>query len=141
MNSLFTLSFWFQRIPPELTPFFEKGFFGLFVLLLIGGAVVRIIANHKQREQYVEAIFGRIGNMILTMGILGLLWFFFTYEQIPLLGARFWFLIWLASLLAWVAWILIFAYRKVPELRQADHDRKERMKYFPPRKKKKSKKR
>jgi len=47
----------------------------------------------------------------------------------------------LAALVVWVVWILIFAYRKVPELRQADIDRKERMKYFPPRKKKKNKKR
>jgi len=117
----------------------EKVFFVIFVAFLIGGAVVRIVVNHKERDRYVEAIIGRIANLLISMGALGLVWFFFTFEQIPLLGSRFWFLVWLLGLVVWAVYIAIFAYRKVPELRQADHDRKERMKYFPPRKKKNKK--
>ncbi len=141
MGSLFSLSFWFDKTPVPLTPGFEKAFFILFVLCLIAGAVVRIIAKRREREQYVAAIFAKVGYLLVTMGILGLIWFFFTFEQIPLLGSRFWFLIWLLGIIAWVLWILRFVYKEVPQLRQRDKDRVERMKYFPPRKKKKKSKR
>jgi len=98
---------------------------------------VRIVSNRHERERYVAAIFAKVGYLLVTMGILGLIWFFFTYEQIPLLGARFWFLVWLLGVVAWVLWILRFTYKQVPSLRQRDKDRIERRKYFPPRKKKK----
>ena len=140
MNTLFTLSFWFSKYPQALTPTFEKIFFILFAAVLLAGVVLRIVLNQRQRDHFATVIHQSITTLLMTMGGLGLVWFFFTYQQIPLIGARFWFLLWVIGLLAWAGWIARYAYKTVPQLKEEQHQRQERMKYFPPRKKKKNKK-
>ena len=139
MSPLFDLSFWFSRFPQPLTAVYEKVFFIIFVAVLVAGVVVRIISNQRERDRYAELIYHKIATLLITMGILGLVWFFFTYEQIPLLGGRFWFLFWVLGTAGWAAGIAIYAYKTVPRLRIEEHQRKEKMKYFPPRKKKRKK--
>ncbi len=139
-DPLFDPGFWFQRVPPPLTPFFERALFAFFGLVLILGAVVRIVGSYKKYDRYVEAIFGRVGNMMVTMGFLGVIVFFFAYEQIPVFGSRYWFLIWGLGLVVWIAWIVYYAVKVIPEQRLRERARKELMKYMP-KKKRKNKKR
>jgi len=141
MSPIFNVSFWFSQFPQPLTPIFEKIFFIIFAAVLVAGIVVRIISNQRERDRYAELIYQKIATLLITMGALGLIWFFFTYEQIPLLGARFWFLFWMLAVVIWTALIARYTYMTVPRLRVEEHQRKEKMKYFPDRKKKKNKKR
>ena len=140
IDAIFDLGFWFDKTPAALTPFFEKFFFIFFVLVLIGGLVVRIINKQRKHDTYITQVFYRFTSLLITMSILGLVWFFLTFEQIPLLGSRFWFLIWILGAAVWAFFILRFLKKDVPRLRAQDQVREERERYFTPRRKKKRKK-
>lgn len=75
------------------------------------------------------------------MGIIGLVLFFFSYERIPFLGMRVWFIVWGLGLVAWIITSVIYACKTVPCLRRQAAAKEEQMKYFPKGKKKKNKKR
>lgn len=64
----------------------------LFVVVFLATfAVVMIKRNKKDLlSKPQRKLFAKIQSMCSTMGLLGLLWLFFAYEQVPLLSSRFW---------------------------------------------------
>ena len=72
-----------------------------------------------------------LGYLFLTMGILGMFWFFFTFEEIYLFGARFWFLVWLLICIVWAWWIIRYVKVTIPQLRKAGAAKKDSNKYIP----------
>ncbi|MBU0531164.1 MAG: hypothetical protein ABIG32_02165 [Candidatus Uhrbacteria bacterium] len=138
---LFRASFWFARIPAPLSPFFVKALFAFFGIILILGAVVRIVASNRKHDRLVKSIFDRVGSCLVSMGFLGVLLYFFSYQRIPFLGMRFWFLVWGVIFVAWLGWIVYYALKVVPKQRECLLNRLEQMKYMPIGKKKKNKKR
>ena len=140
LEPLFRASFWFARIPAPLSPFFEKALFAFFGIILILGAVVRIVASNRKHDRFVKSIFDRVGTCLVSMGFVGVILYFFSYQRIPFLGMRFWFLVWGLFFVAWLGWILYYACKVVPKERQCLLNRMEQMKYMPIGKKKKKKK-
>ncbi len=136
-SQIFSLSFWFNLSSTGLSTTYERGFFFLFALLIVLGSVSRIMAKNKKDDRFMVKAYKYVGKMFMTMGVLGLLWFFFAYEQIYFFGARFWFLVWLIGLIAWVVWIVWYVKVKIPELKEQGVAKKETNKYIP---KKRSKK-
>ena len=65
------------------------------------------------------------------MGILGLMLFFFSFEEIPLLGARFWYLIWALGVGVWVALIVRYVVKVIPAERAAILARQEKKNICP----------
>ena len=108
----------------------------MFALFIILGSVSRIMAKNKKDDRFMVKAYKYVGQMFMTLGALGLLWFFFAYEQIYFFGARFWFLVWLLGLIAWIVWIVRYVKVKIPELKEMGAVKKEVNKYIP---KKKSK--
>ncbi len=130
------LSFWFAREPGPLTVSSSQILFAVFAVLFTLGVIIRVVATKRRHEdRYVASLFRRIGGMLVTMGILGLVWFFYAYEEIPFLGARFWVLAWGVIGLIWIARIVRFAKRDVPAHRAFDATRAAREKYLPKSKK------
>lgn len=131
LRPLISPSFWFDLFPNTMSPGFERGFFLFFGLLVVVGAVVRIVSRHRKDDKYVIRTFKQIGRLLLVMGLLGLLWFFFAFEEVYFLGARFWFLIWLIGLIAWIVSIVKYVKIQVPADRAATKSRAEFNKYLP----------
>lgn len=129
-------SFWFRLDPDYLSPLFEKGFFILFAAMIILGALVRIVARKKGTDRFAKDVKMRWGAMLLTMGLLGLVWFFFTYEGVSLFGARFWFLIWLVGGTVWAVSILRYAKNKIPGMKEQAKSHADANKYLPRKKRK-----
>ena len=136
LSQIFSLGFWFELQTSGLSATYERGFFFLFALLVICGSVSRIMAKNKKDDRFMVKAYKYVAQMFMTMGILGLMWFFFAYEQIYFFGARFWFLVWLLGLIAWIVWIVRYVKVKIPELKELGSAKKETNKYIP---KKKSK--
>lgn len=135
LSPLFSLSFWFTLQQNALSPGFARGFFILFALVVIVGAVIRLISRQKKDDRYVKRLYRKAAALAITMGLLGLLWLFFAFEEVYLFGARFWFLIWLVGLGTWIGFTLQFAQKRIPELRQEDAHLAEVNKYLPKKKK------
>jgi glucan phosphoethanolaminetransferase (alkaline phosphatase superfamily) len=134
MNNLLTLfrpSFWFDLQPLGFSPLFEQGFFLLFALLIILGCASRIAARHRKDDRFMKKTYRYLGQLFLTMGIAGMVWFFLTFEQIYLFGARFWFLFWLIGFVAWGWWIYRYVNVTVPQLKQQGKEKNQDQQYLP----------
>lgn len=127
----FDPAFWFNLSPVALSPTFSTIFFLVFAGFIIGGALLRIKARHKKDDRYLVQIYRRIAAMLTTMGIVGLVLFFFTYEEIFLFGARFWYLLWAIGLGVWIWYIVKFIRKTVPELKADSAHKAEGNKYLP----------
>lgn len=126
-------SFWLNTAPTPLTTGSERLLFIFFAIFLVFGAIIRMVASHRHEDKQVTEVFSRLGRLGVTMGILGLLLFFFSFEEIPLFGARFWYLIWGAGLIIWIAWIARYVVKVIPAERAAVLARQEKEKYLPKR--------
>lgn len=131
LNNLLSLSFWFDLQPPVLSPTFERGFFILFAGMIIIGSIARIVARKKDVDRFVARGYKRIAQMIVVMGFVGLIWYFFSYELVYFLGARFWFLVWAIGLCYWVFRLYQYFKHELPALQETVKNREEGNKYLP----------
>ncbi|RMD50460.1 hypothetical protein D6827_03980 [Candidatus Parcubacteria bacterium] len=136
LTPLLQMDFWFRLDPVALSPFFEKAFFLLFAILIIVSSAVRIAAKQKKDDRYTARMYKMTGQMLAVTGGLGMLWFFFTYEEIYFFGARFWFLVWLIMLLVWIFGLYRYAKITIPELKNQNLAKAQADKYLPRKKKK-----
>lgn len=133
-SNLFRLSFWFDLSPVTFSPLFERGLFLLFALLAVVAAAIRIVARKKTYDRDTTRVFLRVATMMTTMSILGFIWFFFSFEEIYIFGARFFFLIWVLGVLYWSYTIYRFAKYTLPEERLSAGVKESVNKYLPRRK-------
>ncbi len=135
LSPLFSLSFWFALQQNALSPGFARAFFVLFAIIIIGGAVTRIIARNVKEDRYIVRLYRKIAVASMTMGFVGLFWLFLAFEEVYLFGARFWFLFWMIGAGIWIYFIVNFAKKKIPALRIEDAHLREANKYLPRKKK------
>lgn len=107
-HQLYTISYWFNIRPDELSsPFLI--FFCVFFTLLVLSKFIFFFYYKKNKDVILKPYkkFIQKGETALfSLGICGLFWLFFAYEQVPFLSARFWMIIWLFSALLWVYFII-----------------------------------
>ena len=128
---LFDWHFWFDLTPIRMSAPFEAGFFVLFAVAIIAGAVIRMYVRNAKLEKYRAEIFRRLAVIDTIAGIAGFVWFFFTFEEIQFFGARFWFLFIVIGV--GIAKIRLYRYMRkdVPMLQHREQSRAEVNKYLP----------
>lgn len=124
-------SFWFDLTPVSLAPFFERAFFVVFALFIIGGATLRIMGKNNAMDKYSRILVQKSARLAMVFGIVGFVIYFFTFEEIQFFGARFWFLLWFIALVIAVVRLVRFVKKEVPLLRHRDQSRVEANKYLP----------
>lgn len=135
-QNFFDPSAWFTLAPAQVGGVSGNIVFAAFFLLFVLGIVCRIVASHKVNDRYCRDMGLRIGSLLITMGLLGILFYFFSYERIRLFGSRFWYLLWLIGVLVWTVSLARYAHTVVPSMKHREAERAQRRKYFPPRRKK-----
>ena len=129
MGNFLTLNFWFNIRPVAFIGSSLKIVLG-FILLLIVLAVIAGIGKKRWTKSLYTAFWNSLYYFFLTNAIVGLVLTFFNYEMVPFLSARFWFLLWGASMVVW----LVFIYKKVvkiPQKKAQLEKEKEFKKYIP----------
>jgi len=128
MNSnLFTLKYWFGMNAGSLEPVAQKAFV-VFLLLLL--ALV-VYAKFKKMEKGIYfRIWTKLDSFAVTNLIIGLFLLFFTYEEVVFLSMRFWFLLWMASMIFWLQSVYK-EFKIIPELREKRKQTEEFKKYIP----------
>jgi len=107
-----------------------------FLVLVLGGLVARMIRIYKLNlEQRTRETLRRSGNMLITMGFLGLLWFFFRQEQVAFLAWRFWLILWLVIFGWWIYRIIFYVVKRSPMIQNEQAKKIEMEKYLPKSKK------
>lgn len=129
MNNWFTFKMWFNLHPGSLLPVFQNILIGLLIVFLIATGVTWFFYSKKKKTLYAK-IWSSFYAFSLTGTIIGAFLLFFTYEGVPFLSARFWFIIWFLVQAVWL-YFIIKKLRKLPEIRKEIKDRKEYNKYIP----------
>ena len=105
--------------------------FGFFVLLFVFGIVCRMLTTHKTKDRYLKKIGRRSSIFAISMGILGMILFFFSYENIRLFGALFLYLFWAIAFIVWLIVLIKFIVCDIPVLRERDIKEHAKSKYIP----------
>jgi hypothetical protein len=104
-------------------------YFGLFVLTVVGGIVVRWILARRYRKSAVMKRFRkRLFVAAEVVGWLGVVSIVFVYERANYLSWRLWPLLVLAIGAVWLVWILTGSSKEVPAglAAEATHERKQK---------------
>lgn len=131
MSAFFQPSYWFTMNPPEVGGLLGTIAFVVFVLSFVLGIVGHLVAERKGSDRFVRTAGHRISTLLVTMGLLGVLLFFFSFEGIRMFGARFWYLLWVIMVLVWTFLIVRYLKRDVPLQRAREASRRAQRQYLP----------
>ena len=131
MTPLLTLAYWFQLQPPVFVPWAGRFMVIAFTAMAAVGILAKVVGVKKSQDKFMRRAIERAGSLLLIMGLLGLLMYFFSYERVPLFSMRAFYLLWLIGLAAW-AWQL-YRYLKVeiPAKRAMQAEREKINKWLP----------
>jgi len=127
-TNLFRMDYWFSQ------PFSAHGvifwiFTVFFLALILGGIISRIICQYK-KDKTDKVILKRFSNFGMTLGLLGIVWLFFRQEKVTFLAWRFWLVLWLVVAVWWLAKILEYIVRRVPQIKEEKQEKQKRNKYL-----------
>ncbi len=127
-KQFFELQYWFTPNPGVLsdpTTIAAAIFFGLFI-----AARVALTFSPKYSPSALDRpgtlLIGKITTYFVTMGIVGYLLLFFSYQMVTFLSMRFLFLLWALSAVLWAYQIWHFAATDVVRMRE-DIKKKEQL--------------
>ncbi|NQU83924.1 MAG: hypothetical protein HQ536_04405 [Parcubacteria group bacterium] len=134
--NLLSPKFWLSLNPAPLSPTNEFVLLSIFAFLIVASIILRfVVFNKKFGVDFIKRI-KSLRQMFLIMGIIGLTFLFFSYERAFVLGARFWFLLWMIAFLVWLGLILRDLLKKTP-LEKEEKSKKEVLEKYLPKAKKK----
>lgn len=127
MSNLFTLEYWFSVNPGALS---SLGFYVLVIfvaLFLLTGIASMVL---KRKKSVYRGVYNSIYDFSVVNFILGLVFLFFHYENIPFFTARFWFIAWLLGIALWI-YFIVKKVKRIPEKRKELEREQEMKKYLP----------
>ncbi len=129
MSNWLNLKMWFSMNPGSLLPVFHYALIIIVILFLLALIFFKFKYKENKKNLYSK-IYLSLFNFSLTGVIIGSLILFFTYERVPFLSARFWFIVWFSVHAVW-GWFIYKKLKKIPEIKQEIKKRKEYKKYIP----------
>jgi len=132
MTPLLSLSYWTSLLPPPtFDPLFLKLILGLFGLCIAAGIVLTVLSRRLKDDAFWGKGAPKLAAMCFWMGALGFIHLWIAYEQVYLLGARFWLLVWALGLLGWAGWIVYYVLKVLPLTEKAYEEKMRIRKYLP----------
>ena len=123
--------FWFALRPSALG---EKTVLVVaigFLVMTAAAIILKFFARARKKNPPEVKLLKKISKLLSTMAIVGLVLLFLSYEQIYLLGSHFWFLVWLAGVLVWAVFILLYVVKKMPREKEELEKKQKFLKYLP----------
>lgn len=130
--ALLDYRYWVNPRPVPLGPSLVGSVFAFFGWFVIASVVLYVLARYlKRRDRLKESVVRRFARVMSWTAALGYLFLFFTYEQLPLLGMRLWFLLLFALFAVWLVRAIVFALKDYPRMRLQEAERQRHEKYLP----------
>lgn len=132
LSKLSDIWYWLRPGPGDLSQLFLTFFIVFFGSLVFLKIILRFMGRqyigglHKAQQR----ILYKVENLLLVMGLLGLLWTFFRFELVPYFSARYWLGVWIIGFIVWAYLIFYYARYQMPALVRRDEVRKAQKKYF-----------
>lgn len=120
IQPLFTLSFWFSVTALPFTPILDKVILILMLGLALGGIGILVYARQAVQEKEQRRLQKRVAALLLCAGFSGLYLYGVTWQRIPVLSMRMFFVLW-AGGFGWWGYTIYRYYRiELPlQLREA----------------------
>lgn len=134
-HSLLSLKFWFAQRPGPIMPNVLAALLVVFGVCLLVAVLFAILAHYKKADRVVYKLFKQIQNLFITLTVLGYLFVFFFWQQIPLLSSRFWLIVWVLVLIIKAGFIGRYALTEAPKKKAAIVEKEKFQKYLPKKKK------
>ncbi len=131
IRPLLEREYWLDLTPPPLVPVVFRILGISLAVLFLCGVVVRVIAGRKRKNPPLYRILVRIGRAVITLAGLGAAFFFFTYEDVYALSARFWWPLILLGGIVWAVFIVRDVMKRFPLETSGFAERQRREKYLP----------
>lgn len=113
------------------TVYFLLAVFGLALLVAV---ILKIIQKTTHGDSFRKNLLQKYFTVFLTMGLIGEVLVWFRYERVYFLSARFWLVVWLIALITWLAWVLKYQLKTIPQSRANLQKTQEFNKYLPKKK-------
>lgn len=134
MPPLLTIRYWFALDPTPFLPWAERALLVIFVAFVLFGIVAWIVELKGRFNKQVKRAFERTASLLAWSGIVGLLLLSFSYERVPVLSMRFFYLLWL-TWIAWGGWrIYRYVWVEIPDKERLAREREARERWLPKRK-------
>lgn len=130
-RQLFDLQYWFTFNPGFLSDPATIGFAIFFALFFVASAALSMMARKKKIAQDPAdvKVLGKIHTLLLTMGGIGYLLLFFSYQAVTLLSMRFLYLLWSLGLAIWAYLIWQYVATEVPRIKDEREKKRQLEKY------------
>jgi len=125
--NLLSIGYWTDLRPRYFTAGTRSFIIAILVALVVLSIVTLIM---KRRGGFYKKVFSRLYSFFLANFIVAGFLFFFRFELVPFLSARFWAGIWIIASIIWAISIIKEA-RRVPEKIKASELDREKSKYIP----------
>jgi len=124
--------YWLNPTPVALGPSLVSGIFSFFAWFIVIGVGLAIGA-HWVRKTHPRrtGLLRKFARLLTWTGVFGLLCLFFSYEQLPLLGMRLWFLVTVLYFLIRLGYVIWYLVRDYPRERREEEERRRIEKYLP----------
>ena len=131
MTNFLTTAYWFSFLPAPFQPWALKLLLVKFAGLAVIGIALRVLAVKKAGDMYWAKGGRRFSRLAIWMGCTGLILVWLTTEQVYFFGARFWFLVWGAVFVLWLASALRYLLKTIPKQAAAFAEKARIEKYLP----------
>jgi hypothetical protein len=101
------------------------------LLVIAGAGLGALIAAAFAKSNLNKTILKKVGDLFSYLGIIGLVFFFFRQQSIPVFGLRIWFLFWAIAFASWFAVIMKYVLKRVPEIKAEQAEKARKEKYLP----------
>ena len=126
-----TVGYWFSKTGAPFVGWVAIVVAILIILIFAEGLVVKYIGYRSRRNPPLYRVLSRWGRAALWIGVIGAVLYGFTYEQIPYVSARFWWLLLIAGTLWWKIAILKDIGTRYKVEKSALSEKQAREKYLP----------
>lgn len=109
IKPLFTFSFWFSYYAVPFSGWVSTTILFIVAALLLAG-IIALVWKRAFKDIELKHAASRVGALGITMSIVALFLWFVTFEGIPFLSMRVFWLIWVLCLVSW-GYLIVRGYK------------------------------
>jgi len=119
----------FSLRPDALQPSAIKSLLVISILFIVVGLVFQL--GLKAKDGLTDKGYKKIANLFNTIGALTLVYLFFGWQGVILLGSRFWLLVLALAFIIWLVVVVRYFVKEIPARKSEIIAKKQKAKYIP----------
>ena len=128
---LLTALYWLNPLPPRFDPWAEGLILGVFFIMTVAGVTAYVYRSRASLERPLKRAADEIATLLIFTGVAGIILFTFSFEQIPYLSMRIWYIVWAGWVMVWGHMVYQYIGIELPQIREEKQKRADYFKWHP----------